>query len=93
MNTTQSSFLTVFIKEKKIDKIVLRPQSNGTLYPPEKTKKDQMFLKSYNWQAAIRPKDPEDIFTVTSFDKSQVQNGRQKQKGVVTKPPKEKDKK
>ncbi|MBP1639078.1 MAG: hypothetical protein H6Q17_661 [Bacteroidetes bacterium] len=82
MNTTQSSFLTMFIKEKKIDKIVLRPLSNGTLYPPEKTKKDQMFLKNYNWQEAVRPKNQEDIFTFIPLDKTKSLSGRHKQVGI-----------
>lgn len=80
MNTTQSSFLTMYLKDKKIDKILLRPQSNGTLYPPAKTRKDQMFLKNYHWQEAIRPKDRYDIFTVISKDKMEF-GGRKKQVG------------
>ncbi|MDP4203896.1 MAG: OstA-like protein [Bacteroidota bacterium] len=82
MNTTQSSFLTMYIKDKKVDKIILRPQSNGTLYPPEKTKKDQMFLKNYNWQEATRPKNKEDIFTFIPKDASTNSGGRRKQIGV-----------
>lgn len=81
MNTTQSSFLTMYLKDKKIDKIILRPQSNGTLYPPEKTKQDQMFLKNYTWQASIRPKDKDDIFTVIPKEKMAT-GGRKKQVGV-----------
>ena len=91
MNTTQSSFLTMFIKEKKIDKILLRPQSNGTLYPPEKTRKEQMFLKNYYWQEAIRPKDRDDIFTIIPKEKANL-GGRRRQAGIK-KPLDEKEKK
>ena len=82
MNSTQSSFLTMYLKEKKVDKIVLRPQSNGMLYPPEKTKQEQMFLKNYNWQEAIRPMDKDDIFRVIPKETAQDKAKRHKQVGI-----------
>ncbi|MBB3187347.1 OstA-like protein [Microbacter margulisiae] len=63
MNTTQSGFVTMFIKNKKIDKILLTPASNGILYPPDKTPADQMTLKNFIWEANLRPRDENDIFT------------------------------
>jgi lipopolysaccharide export system protein LptA len=92
MNTTQSGFLTMYIKEKKIDKIILRPQSNGTLSPPDKTKKEQMFLKNYNWQETIRPKDKEDIFTIIPVSKADLMRARHKQAVVVQLPVEDKGK-
>jgi lipopolysaccharide export system protein LptA len=66
MNSTQSSFLTMYIKEKKVDKVVLTPASNGVMSPIETTKRDDMFLKNYTWQESARPKDKDDIFSVTA---------------------------
>ena len=63
MNTTQSGFIMIFIQKKKIEKILLTPTSNGIMYPPDKTPVDQMLLKNFTWQAALRPRDKNDIFT------------------------------
>lgn len=68
MNTTESGFITMYIKNKKIDKIILTPASNGILYPPDKIPQDQMTLKNFIWQPAIRPKNENDIFTYHSFE-------------------------
>jgi len=64
MNSTQSSFLTMYINNKKIDKVVLTPASNGTMTPIDLAKKDDMYLKNYTWQEELRPKDKDDIFRI-----------------------------
>jgi len=63
MNTTQSGFVTIFINKKKIDKILFTPTTNGIMYPPDKTPSDLMFLKNYTWQATLRPRNQNDIFS------------------------------
>jgi len=63
INRAEGSFMTIFLKEKKLEKIVMTPDSKGTFYPPDKAPpKEELFLKNFTWQEAIRPKDRYDIF-------------------------------
>lgn len=62
MNVSETSQLSVFMKDKKVNKMIMKPQSNGTLYPMVQIPKDKMYLPIFAWFDYIRPLNKEDIF-------------------------------
>ncbi len=57
--------MTIFIDEKrKLEKILLEPGTEGTMYPPFQAPNEVLFLKGFSWQQDIRPKVYTDIFTL-----------------------------
>ncbi|NDW08170.1 hypothetical protein D0T56_00645 [Dysgonomonas sp. 520] len=65
MNQTQSAYLSISLKEKKIDLIKLWPQSTGTLTPIPDLLADQMKFPDFRWYDYIRPLDKDDILRRT----------------------------
>ena len=64
MNQTQSGFLTIWLKDNKLDKLKIWPTPTGTMTPlPELSPADK-FLKDFFWFDYIRPKSREDIYQV-----------------------------
>ncbi|MDR1679973.1 MAG: hypothetical protein LBR81_09420 [Prevotellaceae bacterium] len=63
INRAESSNLTAYVKDKKMDKIVMKPASSGTLYPEEQIPEDQQQVTRFVWHEEIRPKNKADIFT------------------------------
>jgi len=57
INRAEGSLMTIYLKEKKLEKIVMTPDSKGVLYPPDKAPKEEIFLRNFSWQDEIRPKD------------------------------------
>lgn len=62
MNTSVTSQLSVFMKDKKVHKMIMKPQSNGTLYPMLQIPKDKMYIPIFAWFDYIRPLNKNDIF-------------------------------
>ncbi len=62
INRAEGSLMTIYLKEKKLEKIIMTPDSKGILYPPSKAPKEELFLKNFTWQDSIRPKNKDDIF-------------------------------
>jgi hypothetical protein len=55
--------LNLYMKAKKLDKMVMSPQSTGTLYPMTQLPEDKMRLSNFAWFDYIRPKSKNDLFT------------------------------
>jgi len=64
LNKTQSSFVTMYFKNKKIYRVLLTTATNGIMYPMYKLTKKEMFLNSYFWVEEQRPKNKLDLFVV-----------------------------
>jgi len=62
LNKTQSSFVTMHFKNKKIDRVLLTTSTTGIMYPMYKLTKKEMYLNSYFWVAEQRPKNKQDLF-------------------------------
>ena len=62
MNTSETSRLNLFFQERKIDKMIMSPKSNGVLYPMDQIPEDKMRLENFYWFDFIRPRNKEDIF-------------------------------
>lgn len=62
MNYSETSLLNMYIKDRKMEKMVMSPKSNGTLYPMDQIPADKMKLPAFVWFDYIRPLNKEDIF-------------------------------
>lgn len=62
MNTSETSLLNMYLHDRKVQKIVMTPKSNGVLYPLDQSPKDKMRLANFQWFDYIRPLNKEDIF-------------------------------
>lgn len=63
VNKTLSSFVTMFFKQQKIDKILLTTNTAGTLYPLKELEDEDLYLPDFQWYENIRPKNEKDLFT------------------------------
>ncbi|MCU6767962.1 hypothetical protein OCV73_03235 [Barnesiella propionica] len=62
LNNAESSFLTMLLKDQKMDKLTMWPEVKGSMTPPQLIKRSQLFLPDYRWYEPIRPKDKWDIY-------------------------------
>lgn len=62
MNSSETSKLTLYLKENKMVKMIMAPKSNGILYPMDQIPEDKRKLSAFVWFNYIRPKNKEDIF-------------------------------
>lgn len=64
INKTQSSFVVMYMKNKKVERIVLTAASSGTMYPIAQLSGKDLYLKNFFWLPEQRPKNKQDLFTV-----------------------------
>jgi len=64
LNRTQSSFVVMYFKNKKINKAVFTSATNGTMFPLENLSENILHLKTFFWVEKERPKDKNDLFTL-----------------------------
>jgi len=62
MNTSETSLLNIYLRERSIEKMVMSPKSNGVLYPMDQLPPDKMRLPNFQWFDYIRPLNKDDIF-------------------------------
>jgi lipopolysaccharide export system protein LptA len=62
MNKADATNLIIYLKEKKMSRIVWLVKPSGTLFPPEKINPQEMVLKGFKWLDDYRPLTKEDIF-------------------------------
>ena len=65
VNTTQSSFIQVFLKDRQIDHVLFTTTTSGVLYPLEQLPYNDRFLGGYFWAEDARPVSPNDIYRIT----------------------------
>ena len=61
MNTTECSYLTAFMKERQVDKLFIREQSNGVFYPITQVPTGKDKLSNFAWLNKLRPLSKYDI--------------------------------
>ncbi len=71
MNKTQSSYVKIYLREKKIDHIVFTATTIGSLHPLDSISSNEAYLGGFFWADALRPKYPGDVFMRT--DRSAIQ--------------------
>ena len=64
-NQTESSFLTIQLKDGQINRLSLQPTSTGMFYSVENVPYEDQFLRDFQWRSDLRPTSPEDIFRRT----------------------------
>lgn len=64
MNKTKSGFLTIWVKDNKLDKLKIWPSPVGSMTPIPDLKPDQKMLKDFYWFDYLRPKNRDDIYEV-----------------------------
>ena len=62
MNTTQSSFVKVFLENQEIHHIVILPQPQGVIYPMDQIPAGKDKLAGFFWAEQERPLKPGDVF-------------------------------
>lgn len=62
MNTSETSQLSMFLENRKLKKMTMSPQSNGTLYPMSQIPQTKMKLDNFAWFDYVRPLNKRDIF-------------------------------
>jgi Organic solvent tolerance protein OstA len=62
LNYTQSSYLSIWLKEGKLDKLKIWPSPKGKMIPIPDLSPGDKTLKKFAWYDEIRPKDRYDIF-------------------------------
>ena len=61
MNTTECSYLTAYMKERQVDKLFIREQSNGVFYPIAQIPAGKDRLSNFAWLNKLRPMSKYDI--------------------------------
>ncbi len=61
MNTTECSYLTAFMKNRQVDKLYIKEQSNGVFYPITQIPSGKDKLPNFAWLNKLRPLSKEDI--------------------------------
>lgn len=62
VNKTLSSYVTMYFKEKKIDRIVLTTASSGAMYPLKDMEENDLYLRNFYWYEKERPLKVDDLF-------------------------------
>lgn len=62
MNVSETSKLDIYLVNQKLDKMVMSPKSNGTLYPMNQIPAGTDKLQNFVWFDYIRPLNKDDIF-------------------------------
>ncbi len=61
-NWLESSFLSMYLKDQKLDKLVMWPAVSGRMTPIPELKEDVLYLPGFVWYDRVRPTDKDDIF-------------------------------
>ncbi|MDR3653588.1 MAG: OstA-like protein [Paludibacter sp.] len=64
LNKTQSSYVFMYLKNKKVQRVVLTSASTGVMYPLTQLKGNDFYLKTFFWVEDQRPKNENDVFTI-----------------------------
>ncbi len=62
VNTTQSSYVKVYLEEQKIHHILFTAETTGVLYPLDQVPSGQDRLGGFFWAEQERPRSAEDVF-------------------------------
>lgn len=64
LNETKSGFLSIWVKDRKLDKLKIWPSPVANLTPIPDLQPSQKMLKDFYWFDYLRPKSKEDIYEV-----------------------------
>ncbi|MBQ7819443.1 MAG: hypothetical protein IJ341_07085 [Bacteroidales bacterium] len=89
LNAATSGFLKMEMDtlSNEMDKLIMWPQVDGTMTPISKIKPKDLYLPSFRWYQAIRPKDKNDIFRRIEKGSSEAPKKRRNFSGEVEQMP------
>jgi hypothetical protein len=61
MNTTECGYLTAYMKDRQVDKLYIKEQSNGVFYPIAQIPSGKDKLPNFAWLNKLRPLSKYDI--------------------------------
>lgn len=64
LNKTQSSFVVMYLKNKKVERVVMTSATTGTMYPLAQLPGGELYLKNFFWLENQRPKNKKDLFLI-----------------------------
>lgn len=62
MNVSETSELNIFLENRKMKKMLMKPKTNGVFYPMDQLPKGKTRLENFVWFDYVRPVNKEDIF-------------------------------
>ena len=62
LNTTESSFIRMYVEDQKIHHIRFTKETTGILYPMDQIPSGGERLATFFWADEVRPTDPQDVF-------------------------------
>ena len=62
MNTTTAGKTMAYMKERKVNKVVVPKESKGVFYPMSKRPAEKMYLDNFVWFDYVRPLSKDDIY-------------------------------
>lgn len=68
MNTTESSYIRMFIEKQKIHHILFTKETTGVMYPMDQIPSGGDKLALFFWAVNVRPTGPEDVFRKITDD-------------------------
>lgn len=63
LNTTESSYIQIYLQDEQLERVVFTTQTNGTIYPLDQIPDGKDHLSSFFWADRERPKSREDVFS------------------------------
>ena len=69
MNTTESSFIRMYVENRKVHRIRFTKETTGVLYPMDQIPEGGDRLTTFFWADDIRPISPEDVFRKVKGEK------------------------
>ena len=72
LNTTESSFIRVYVENQQIQRIRFTQATTGVLYPLDQVPENTDRLAIFFWEQESRPISPEDVFRKVQRDKGQT---------------------
>lgn len=62
LNTTESSFIRAYVRDRNIYRLRFTKETTGVLYPIDQIPADSERLPQFFWANEVRPVSPEDVF-------------------------------
>ena len=69
MNTTESSFIRMYVENRQIHRIRFTKETTGILYPMDQIPEGTEKLSTFFWADDVRPTGPEDVFRKVKSEK------------------------
>ena len=69
MNTTESSFIRVYVEKRQVERMRFTKSTTGILYPMDQVPSGADRLMSFFWAINARPTDPDDVFRKAKIEK------------------------